>query len=96
MGFADALHLSLRLLSCRQSCRLALLLLMLFDNATDQDGSCRFCEVVIDLACAGILMATTAEFQHQLADICVIVTVEDRLADGEYRVLISETVHDMH
>ena len=69
---------------------------MLFDNATDQDGSCRFCEVVIDLACAGILMATTAEFQHQLADICVIVTVEDRLADGEYCVLISETVHDMH
>jgi D-3-phosphoglycerate dehydrogenase len=57
--------------------RLALLLLMLFDDATDQGDSCRFCPVVIDLACAGIQMATTAEFQHQLSDVCVIVTVED-------------------
>src|SRR4051794_3071144 len=52
--------------------------------------------LVLDLARAGRLVAPAAVLEHQRADVRARRAIEDRLADGEHRVLLLEAPQDVH
>lgn len=53
------------------------------------------CLIVVNLAGAGGMMAASAVFEHQLADVGFAAPVKNRLACGKNGVLLLYAPHDM-